>query len=79
MSGAYHAAAPCVDAKMTECVRTAQCAGRKWMEGRMLRITIEVDGVPAGMELAVKEDLAMKVEEWYGKTVRVVKVEGVEP
>lgn len=45
----------------------------------MLRITIEVDGVPAGMELAVKEDLAMKVEEWYGKTVRVVKVEGVEP
>lgn len=44
----------------------------------MLRITIEVDGIPAGMELAVKEDLSYKLEEWYGKTVRVVKVEGVE-
>lgn len=45
---------------------------------KMLRITIEVKDIPAGMELAVKEDIAMKVEEWYGQTVRVVKVEGVE-
>lgn len=44
----------------------------------MLRITMEVKDIPAGMELAVKEDIAMKVEEWYGQTVRVVKVEGVE-
>lgn len=44
----------------------------------MLKITIEVKDIPAGMELACKEDLAMKIEEWYGQTVRVVKVEGVE-
>lgn len=34
----------------------------------MLRITMEVKGIPAEMELVVKEDFAMKVEEWYGKT-----------
>lgn len=44
----------------------------------MLRITIEVKDIPAGMELAVKEDLACRIEAWYGKTVRVVSVEGVE-
>lgn len=43
----------------------------------MLRITIEVNA-PAGMALAVKEDLSYRLEEWYGKTVRVVKVEGVD-
>lgn len=41
----------------------------------MLRITIEVKA-PAGMALAVKEDLAMMLEK-YGDT-RVVSVEGVE-
>lgn len=41
----------------------------------MLIVTMEVDNVPPGMELAVKEDLAMVVEERYGKTVRVVSVE----
>lgn len=40
----------------------------------MLRITIEVKA-PAGMALAVKEDLAMILEK-YGDT-RVVLVEGV--
>lgn len=40
----------------------------------MLRITIEVKA-PAGMALAVKEDLAMLCEK-YGDT-RVVSVEGV--
>lgn len=40
----------------------------------MLRITIEVKA-PAGMALAVKEDLAMILEK-YGDT-RVVSVEGV--
>lgn len=39
----------------------------------MLTITIEVDA-PAGLELAVKEQLAMMLEQ-YGDT-RVVKVEG---
>lgn len=40
----------------------------------MLKITIEVKA-PAGMALAVKEDLAMILEK-YGDT-RVVSVEGV--
>lgn len=40
----------------------------------MLRITIEVD-IPSGMEFAVKEDLAMVIEERYGKTTRVISVE----
>ena len=44
----------------------------------MLVITMEVYGVSAGMELAVKEDLAMVVEKHYGGTVRVVSVEGRE-
>lgn len=43
----------------------------------MLRITIEVD-IRSGMEFAVKEDLAMAIEERYGKTVRVVAIEAVE-
>lgn len=41
---------------------------------KMLTITIEVDHVSAGMALAVKEDLAMLIEERYGKTTRVVSV-----
>lgn len=40
----------------------------------MLILTIEVD-IPPGMEFAVKEDLAMAIEERYGKTTRVVSVE----
>lgn len=40
-----------------------------------LRIVIEVDGISSGMELAVKEDLAMALEQRYGHTVRVVLVE----
>ena len=40
----------------------------------MLVITIEVDA-PAGMEFAVKEDLSYVIEERYGKTTRVIKVE----
>lgn len=40
-----------------------------------LRLVIEVDGMPSGMELAVKEDLAMALEQRYGHTVRVVLVE----
>lgn len=43
----------------------------------MLVITLEVD-VPSGMEFAVKEDLAMVIEERYGKTTRVVSVETKE-
>lgn len=41
----------------------------------MLRITIEVKA-PAGMAMAVKEDLAMILEK-YGDT-RVVSVEGLK-
>lgn len=40
-----------------------------------LRIVIEVAGISSGMELAVKEDLAMAIEQRYGNTVRVVSVE----
>lgn len=40
-----------------------------------LRIVIEVPGISSGMELAVKEDLAMAIEQRYGSTVRVVAVE----
>lgn len=43
----------------------------------MLRITIDTD-IPSGMELAVKEDLAMAIEQRYGKTTRVVSVEVIE-
>ena len=43
----------------------------------MLRITIDAD-IPSGMEFAVKEDLAMAIEQRYGKTVRVVKIEAKE-
>ena len=43
----------------------------------MLRFTIDVD-IRSGMELAVKEDLAMVIEERYGKTVQVIAVEVVE-
>lgn len=39
-----------------------------------LTIVIEVDGISPGMELAVKEDLAMAIESRYGHTVRVVSV-----
>lgn len=39
----------------------------------MLIITIEVDIAP-GMEFAVKEDLAMAIEQRYGRTTRVVSV-----
>lgn len=42
----------------------------------MLVITMEVYDISPGMELAVKEDLAMAIEGRYGKTVRVVSVEG---
>lgn len=42
----------------------------------MLVFTIEVYDISPGMELAVKEDLAMLIEKRYGKTVRVVSVEG---
>lgn len=42
-----------------------------------LRIVIDVSGIPSGMELAVKEDLAMLIEERYGHTVRVVAVEPI--
>lgn len=42
----------------------------------MLVITMEVYDVSPGMDLAVKEDLAMAIEKRYGKTVRVVSVEG---
>lgn len=42
----------------------------------MLVITMEVYDVSPGMELAVKEDLAMAIERRYGKTVRVISVEG---
>lgn len=44
----------------------------------MLVITMEVYDISPGMELAVKEDLAMAIEGRYGKTVRVVSVEGRE-
>lgn len=40
----------------------------------MLTVTIEVDA-PAGLVLAVKEDLAMLLEKRYGCGTRVVKVE----
>ena len=40
-----------------------------------LRIVIEVAGISSGMELAVKEDLAMAIEQRYGNAVRVVSVE----
>ena len=40
-----------------------------------LRIVIEVVGISSGMELAVKEDLAMAIEQRYDNTVRVVSVE----
>ncbi len=43
----------------------------------MLILTIEVDIQP-GMEFAVKEDLAMVIEERYGKTTRVVSVTAKE-
>lgn len=43
----------------------------------VLVVTIEVDA-PSGMEFAVKEDLAMVIEERYGKTTRVVSVEAKE-
>ena len=39
-----------------------------------LRVVIDVDGISPGMELAVKEDLAMAIEARYGRTVRVVSV-----
>ena len=42
----------------------------------MLVITMEVYDISPGMDLAVKEDLAMAIEQRYGKTVRVVSVEG---
>jgi hypothetical protein len=42
----------------------------------MLVLTIEVYDISPGMDLAVKEDLAMLLEKRYGKTVRVVSVEG---
>lgn len=42
-----------------------------------LRIVIDVSGISSGMELAVKEDLAMLIEERYGHTVRVVAVKPI--
>lgn len=42
-----------------------------------LRIVIDVSGISSGMELAVKEDLAMLIEKRYGHTVRVVAVEPI--
>ena len=39
----------------------------------MLTITIEVD-VAAGLALAVKEDLAMLLEQRYGGSTRVIEV-----
>ena len=43
----------------------------------MLSITIEVD-IPSSWAFAVKEDLAMLIEDRYGRTTRVVDVKAKE-